>query len=274
MRILSLSLAALGLCFLVCWLGVGWIAGDVGTPPAEVGAGPQGRSRELARARRACRLEAIDDFIAGQLMLIEHEPDDGARWRVLAEAYLERALFPDLLLGLRTGEPLRTELDAELERDVARGLDALERALELGDETSETHRIRMALVSRRLTGLASALSLEGEITAALERALELDQADPRVQVAIGCRLLFAPRLLGHDARAALEHLLPAAEGLPLDERPLIYAALARHALGEAGEALGLMRRAARRTPANAYAREVARRLEAGEDDPFGRDVRP
>jgi hypothetical protein len=52
----------------------------------------------------------------------------------------------------------------------------------------------------------------------------------------------------------------------------VFAAMAAFELGDRDEALGLIERAVERNPNSAYAAEVARRLRAGEDDPFGRDV--
>lgn len=85
---------------------------------------------------------------------------------------------------------------------------------------------------------------------------------------MGCRVLFAPPLLGHDARRGRDHLRAGAAGLPFDERPLIFAAWAYHLLDEPEEARRLLTEAIARTPANPFAPEALRRLEAGEEDPF------
>jgi hypothetical protein len=187
---------------------------------------------------------------------------------VLAEAHLERALLPDLRLGLSVGLPARGSLTPEMEREVEGGLAALERAAAMGEEGAEWHRLRSALHARRITGFASMLRERAAVQEGLDRAAELGPELPRVQIAIGCRLLFAPPGFGHDPRAALAHLMAGAEAIEADERPLVFAAFARHLLGEPDEARALLRRALGRTPANVYAAEVLRRLEAGEDEPF------
>lgn len=240
--------------------------------PALVGAGPTDRSLELARVRQLCRTEPLDAFLAEQRALVERDPGDGAAWRVLAETHLERIYTRDLGRGLAVGRPLHEEIAPETARDVEAGLEAIARAIDAGEDKSDSYRIRASLLCCRITGMASAIAVQGKATAALERALELDPANPYAQVVLGNRKLFAPPLLGHDAEGALVHLRAGAAGLPHDERPLITAALAAHVLGDADEARRLVKAAVERTPANPLAAAIAARLEAGEEDPFGRDV--
>ena len=152
------------------------------------------------------------------------------------------------------------------------GVAAIARAVELGDATSEVHRIEAGLLSMQITGWASALRLNQRIDTALTRAAEIEPTNPRVQVALGCRKLFAPRLLGHDPEGAFDHFGPAAEALTVDERPLMFAAMAAWLTGDVDRATRLVERATARNPNNAYAAEVARRIAAGVSDPFADDV--
>lgn len=230
------------------------------------------RSRALALARKSCRLEDLDAFVAQQRERAEAAVDDPVEWFVLGEAYHERAVMRDHRSGLKPGRQLHDELPPALARDIELGHAALDRSLELGYETSESWRLKTALLCAEITGLKSVLRIQAEATAALDRAYELDPKAPRVHMTIGCRKLFAPRMLGQDVEKALEHLLLAVEGCPLDERPCIFAALASHLSGDDARALELLDEARTRTPANAYAKEVRRRLAAGEEDPFERDV--
>ena len=95
---------------------------------------------------------------------------------------------------------------------------------------------------------------------------------PCCQVAIGCRKLFAPRLLGQDPELAKEHLLIGAAAMPADERPYVFAALAVYTLGDVAESRELLHKALERTPANPIARAALRRIEAGEEAAFRRDA--
>jgi hypothetical protein len=91
-------------------------------------------------------------------------------------------------------------------------------------------------------------------------------------VALGLRLLLAPRLLGHDPAAALTHFDRAAAGLPDDERPLLFAAMAEWLLRQRQRAIARLEQAVARNPDRVFARVVLARLRRDEPDPFGRDV--
>lgn len=229
---------------------------------------PVGRSAELAVARQRLERGALDEFVAEQESRVRREPEVGEHWRVLAEACLERALLADLGLGLSIGKPNRSELPPEVEADVERGMQAIERALEIEAGSSEAHRVECALLSRQIVGIGSLLRLNGRIDAALARARELDPSNARVLVAIGCRKLFAPRKLGHDPEGSLRYLEAGAAAMVHDERPLMYAAFAEWVVGRRERARKRMEEAVRRTPANPWAREVLGRLVKGEEDAF------
>lgn len=265
--VLSLSAA-------VVVVAVTWWSGDAALPPVDgaVGKGPTGRSAVLAMVRRDPSGAALDAFVAEQEELSRREPPDGAQLRVLAEARLECLLSRDSLRGMRIGSPTHDELPQRHRDDIDAGLRELERAAELGDDSSDLHRIRAGLLSAQIVSQWSALRLRGEIQAALDKARERDPGNPRVLVALACERLFTPGWLGGDPRAALELLLRAAPALEIDERPLVFAAMAAELCGERDRARELLDHALARNPDNRYARTVRARLERGEDDAFSRDV--
>jgi cytochrome c-type biogenesis protein CcmH/NrfG len=248
------------------------LSAGVEAPRGAVGPGPEGRSLELARARLAPGLDRVDAFVAAQRALTEAEPDEAAHWRVLAEAYLERKLQRDARKGMAVGRATYSELPAEHARDIDAGLAAVERARALGDTSSDLHRVEAGLLSAKIVGIGSMLEVRGRIQEALRKAVELDPENPRNLVAIGCEKLFAPGWLGGDPTAARELLLRGAGGLEVDERPLVFAAMAAYLEDDTELAVQLLLRALERNRSNVYASAVVRRLRAGQEDPFGRDV--
>lgn len=242
-----------------------------GSPAAPANPGrTESPSDEIDRARRE-GLASLDLLIADlEARTSSPRPED---LHALAEALLERSLLRDIRKGMAVGRPTHAELPAELAADVDAGVHAAEQAIAAGDDSAEVHRILSALLSRRVTGIASALKLRGRIEAELRLAEERDPDHPKVLIARGCGQLFAPnRLFGHDPAAAEAKFLRAAEGLPTDERPWMFASMCAWLLGDAERALSHIDAAAARNPAHPYVREVARRLREGTDDPFGPDA--
>lgn len=227
----------------------------------------------VVAARRTCTTAALDAVVTDLTRAAAAAAaTDAAAWHLLADAHLERALARSHRRGLRVGEPTWSELPAAIAEDVRLGLDAVAKAQQRGDDSADLLRIEAALLSQRITGITSALQWNGRIHAALQRAGELAKDDARVHVAIGLRRLLAPRGFGHDAEQALGHFEFAAKVLHDDERPSVFAAMACHLQKKRAQAIEWLERAVASNPANLFARVVLRRLRAGEDDPFGRDL--
>lgn len=232
------------------------------------------RSAVLAVARRTTQENALDAFVREQAERCAKADASAEDWRILGEAHLECVLQMTSVKGMAVARPSFPKPPATLLAHLDAGERAIERARALGDQHSETARIEAGLKSNRIVGIASALRLGSEVDRLIGEAAERDQGNPHVAVARGCRLVFAPRFLGGDPQAALMLFEQAAEAMPDDERPLVFAAFAAHVVGDAGLARKHIHAAARRNPANRYAAEVSGRLERGEADPFGRDVTP
>lgn len=238
--------------------------------PAKASEGP---AAVLIAARRSCNPATLDPVIVELTKAAQAAaPDAAAPWHLLADAHLERALARSHRRGLRVGEPTWSELPTAIAEDVRLGLDAVAKAQQRGDDSADLLRIEAALLSQRITGVTSALQWNGRIHTALQRAGERGQDDARVHVAIGLRQLLAPKWFGHDAAKALAHFEFAAKVLPDDERPSVFAAMACHLQKKRAQAIDWLERAVAANPANLFARVVLRRLRAGEDDPFGRDL--
>lgn len=248
-----------------------WAGETAAVIPDSAATSATGRSLALARVRRSCRVADLDAFIAAQRQRLHADPDPEQQ-RVLAEALLERIATRVTHRGMKVGECLFSELPEDVAADIDEGLRLLAAAARGGDDSAEVHRIEAALLCYRITGWASALQWNGKIASALQRALERDPNNARAHVALGCRKLFSPSLLGQDLAQAAEHLAYGAQALAEDERPLVFAAMTAWLRDRRDECAELLRQAVARNPDNPYAVEVARRFAAGEDDPFGRDI--
>lgn len=231
-----------------------------------------GLAAELKTARRGCELAAVDAVLDKAVAACKQQPEHAPAWHLLAEAHLERSLLRSHDRGMVVGAPVFANPPKELLADLDAGLAAARRARELGDATSDLFRIEAGLMSQRITGLASALQWNGRIQEALRLAGERGPDNPHLHVALGLRKLLAPKLLGHDAEAALEHFEFAAKALTDDERPAVFAAMASYLQKKRQQAIGWLERAVATNPQNRFARVVLRRLQAGEDDAFGRDI--
>ena len=227
---------------------------------------------ELRRARRSYDLAAFGTLLERLQTTAAARPADRETWHLLAESCLECALARAQLRGMAVGVPLHTKLSPALAADLERGMAAVGKARELGDDSGELFRIEAGLLSQRITGIASALQWNGRIQEALRSAAARSADNPHLHVALGLRKLLSPKLLGHDPAAALAHFEFAANALDDDERPAMFAAMANCLQQQREAAIAWLERAVARNPANAFARVVLARLRAGEDDPFGRDV--
>jgi hypothetical protein len=229
----------------------------------------------VARIERARRqgMAALDALVAELETTAAEDGTDPSPRHALAEALLERSLLRDIRKGMAVGKPTHAELPEALAADVAAGIGAAEQAIEAGDDTAEIHRILSALLSRQVTGIGSALRLRGRIDAELKLAEEREPEHPKVLIARGCGQLFAPnRLFGHDPEAAEAKFMAAAESLPSDERPLMFASMCAWLLGDRDRALTHIEAAAARNPSHPYVDAVAQRLRDGVTDPFGPDA--
>ena len=271
---------------LVCAAAVGgtaWVmlragaAPDIAVPAA---AGTANRAtaaidpfaESLHKARRACTPTAVGKVIETLQATVRERADDRHCWHLLAEACLERALLASHHRGMAVGTPTWKELPAEVAADLERGLAAAARARQLGDDSADLFRIEAGLLGQRITGLASALQWNGRIHDALQAASQRAADDPRLHISLGLRKLLAPKLLGHDPERALEHFEFAAKALIDDERPAVFAAMANYLQQKRQQAIGWLEQATARNPDNTFARVVLRRLRAGEERPFERDV--
>lgn len=229
-------------------------------------------STRLAKARLQGTDLGLSSFIRDQRMLSGRNPQRAGAWRLLAEALLERARTHAQNKGLAVGKPVFSDIPEAMAADLAEGLGAIERARALAAEDSELLRIEAELLTAQITGIGSAILLDGRISELIRKAMVLDPGNPRLQVAMGCRMLFAPPFLGHDPAAAKSYLLAAAASLSIDERPLLLAAMACHLLDQDDRALELLASAAQRNPHNRFVAAVVKRMEAGEQEPFARDL--
>ncbi len=239
----------------------------IATPPA---AGTLAAA--LDAARRSCELPRVDAALAAIREACTREPDSAAHWHLLAKAHLERALLRSHDKAMVVGAPVFPQLPKELAEDLEAGLAAARRARELGDDDGDLFRIEAGLMAQHIVGLATALHWNGRIQDALRAAAERQRDNPHLHVVLGLRQLLAPKLLGHDPERALEHFEFAAKGLPDDERPSVFAAMASSLLRKRQQAIAWLERAVAKNPDNRFARVVLARLRAGEPEPFGRDV--
>ena len=183
----------------VIWLGVGLLAATITAitsfllgssfqaPMAPAKVTPHDANREPSPEDRVLLarrdgIRGLDAFIEHQRRLVAEssEPDaTGYALTILAMALGERCSARNAGRGIQVGRPLYEQVPEPTERDITEGLNALDRAQELGFESSELHRIRSLLLSCRVVGLTSALRWKGQIGRELQRAFELDPNNPR-----------------------------------------------------------------------------------------------
>jgi tetratricopeptide (TPR) repeat protein len=248
-------------------------AGNGGAPPA-VAATLAAAAAALQAARRSGSGEALDTLVRTRRDAATAAPGEQRSWLQLAEALLERIASRTAHRGLVVGAPTWTQVPADAAQDIDAGLAALETARRLGDDSGLLHRLEASLLGYRVTGLGTALQLGNRIGKALAKAAERAQDDPHLHVILGLRKLLVPKLLGNDPQQALAHFEFAADALPDDERPMVFAGMATYLQQKRQQAIAWLEQAVQRNPANTFAQVVLRRLRAGEDDPFGRDVTP
>jgi tetratricopeptide (TPR) repeat protein len=193
----------------------------------------------------------------------------------LAEAVLERSQDRPVLrvrAGLLLAELLRIEFET-LERQqretrtaIGRRIDAaadtaLQQIEEL-PENSERWRMQADLIATRIRSNFRARKFHAEFEAASERALELDDANPRAWVTSAGPFVFAGPNHGQDFEEAirlLDHALELAPGL---ESALLLRGLAEERRGENKRALANWRAVLEANPLCKPAETGIARLEA------------
>ncbi len=233
-----------------------------------------GRGYELALVRKSCDTIRLNSFLADQIVRCQQQPANKDELRILAQTYVERVALRTIGKGMSIGEPMFETIPENIERDLDQGLAAIAKLHELGCTHSETFRIEATLLSNKITGLRSVWQHSSRIQNALDQAYEKDPSNPRVLIALGLRKLLAPKFFGHDANAGRTLLLKAADALELDERPLVYAALAEHSLGKLAACQELLETAVEHNPNNPFAVAVLERVVAGDPSPFANDISP
>ncbi len=242
--------------------------------PGKVGAAAprSDLANRIDQGRRSCQVAAMDAVITELQHRTSKSPDDAEGWHLLASAALSRLQTRTALRGIAVGTPLYDTLPSEVVADIDLGLAAVDKARALGDDSGDLYRLEAGLLGQRITGLGSALQWNGRIQQALAKAVELIPEHPKLHLALGLRKLLAPRFLGHDPAGALEHLQFAAEAMPEDERPALFAAMALHLQDKRQQAITWLEQAVSRNPDNPFARAVLERVRRDEQDPFGRDL--
>ncbi len=250
------------------------LAGDPKDPSSLVA-----HARRIQDARRTGEMQPLTDCIDEMRAFNKQLNLDqatstlrGHAQYLLAQSLLERVLQHQAKKGMSVAKALYDEVPPAIDADVTEGLKALDEAETLGTDIGDAWRVRAGLVTAKITGMWSAAGLSGQIDAALKKAAEADPENPRLHVAVGCKKLFAPKLFGGDPAAALGHFRLAADRLPWDERPHLFASLAAWLLHRKQSALEWAHSAVAINPDNTYALAVVKRLEGGEEEPFSRDV--
>lgn len=229
-------------------------------------------ARRIDMGRRSGKVATMDEVVRELQERTRTSPEDAEAWHLLASAALSRLQTRTALRGITVGKPLYDTLPTEVAADVDLGLAAADKARTLGDDSGDLYRLEAGLLGQRITGFSSALQWNGRIQKALAKAVELIPEQPKLHLALGLRKLLAPRFLGHDPAGALEHLQFAAEAMPDDERPALFAAMALYLQDKRQQAIVWLEQAVARNPDNPFARAVLRRVQRDEQDPFGRDL--
>jgi predicted RND superfamily exporter protein len=160
--------------------------------------------------------------------------------------------------ALSVAELLRIEFEQMLvdngaeRRETGQKIDAVAReglAVVAGlPESSERQRVRADLIATMIRSDFRAKKFENEFRTAVERALELDETNPRAWVSAAKPPLFAPPERGRDLAEALRHLNRALEIDPALESALLLRAMANSEAGDDAAARADWRAALEQNP--------------------------
>jgi tetratricopeptide (TPR) repeat protein len=191
--------------------------------------GTAGFARDLDRAIRSYDLEAATTVLSEV-----REARVSDRAEALAELHVEASLAVAELLRLEYEEVDEGERDRRRilgQRIDATAEDGLE-ALGGLPESSESQRMRADLIATMIRSDFRAKKFEPEFTAAVSRALELDDRNARAWVSAAKPRLFAPPERGRDVGEAIRHLDRALELDPDLEPALLLRAYAHEQAGD------------------------------------------
>jgi hypothetical protein len=235
-----------------------------------VGGEACGRSTELLAARHSCSSEAARCHRPEAPHEADPKPTDPAPGACSPTACSNVCCSAFHLRGLGSANRPTTDVAAEIWRTSTPASRGGLQARERGDDSAELCRLEAALLSKRITGLGSALQWNG---ASRQRCSRLASSPKRSARARRPR---PAQAAGAEAARpgsdkALEHFEFAANALQDDER-LRCSRRWRHLQQKREQAIAWLEQAAQRNPNNAFVRVVLARCKRGEENPFGRDV--
>lgn len=229
--------------------------GFAASTPASTGAA--GLARELEQAIRSYDLDGATTVLSEV-----REARVTAGSAELAELHVQASVAVAELLRLEYEE--LDEGERERRRILGQRIDATaEDGLEvLGGlpESSEHQRMRADLLATMIRSDFRAKKYESEFTAAVNRALELDDRNARAWVAAAKPWLFAPPDRGRDVGEAIRHLDRALE-LDPDLEPALL--LRAYAYDQSGDETAAERDWRAALDANPQSRPALRRLAPG-----------
>lgn len=188
--------------------------------------------------------EALAKAAARFQELADRSPKDDRLFYLLARAYerlawTDRAIYDEDYGGLR---PSDKEEEA-LETHITKGLEAIERSLQLKGEFVEAHRVKGSLWAARVTGFFSRMKHGSRARKMVEWALRADPQNPWAVIAQGQLTVQNVEVLGEGPEKAMSRLRAAISQHPQLVEGYILLGKLHQKLRQPQEALKMYRKA-------------------------------
>jgi tetratricopeptide (TPR) repeat protein len=225
---------------------------DAGLKPSAAGAGDAGLATSIEAARRT-RDEAQLKVLSAQLEeRAAQNPND-------AQAQYDLALVRGYLVDAYEARKDKKAANATIDK----AIEAAQRSIQLNDKSADAHSLLADLYGRKIglgNGVFAGPKFGPKVKEENQRAMALDDKDPRAWASLGRQYLMAPKMFGGDVTKAIESLQ---KSLSLDTQQddtYVWLAKAYEKQGDKAKAREAIQHALQLNPASPIAKHTATEL--------------
>ncbi len=188
------------------------------------------------------------------LQLIKENPSDYIYVHYVALTHLEFCDLKNFEIAKCSVKKEKKALKAERVAIAEEGIPYADKSITLKSDFSDSHRVRGALISNRISGMFSGMRNGGLAEEEIDMALQIDDKNAMAHIENARKFINKPGLLGGDINKGIEILNTVVKDNPGLEKGYINLGIAYQKNGEAEKAINTFKRLLEINPDNPEAR--------------------